>query len=213
MQSSVTDFLSMANNEKVIRDYHALTMNMPAKMDGRIVVTNERVILYGTERRFFGASRAHWVNEIHIDKVKGTDVLVSYIYNIAQIVAGIFLIILAFFLMIIGDGFSEDFFIFIIIILFIAGIALILTSLRKTFWVNIKAEHIPGIEIGGTKRSLQIMGTKAGPDAVQLAQEIGALIIDVQKNPDAVLRRIHKHQKKVDDQAPPPPPTEEEMWE
>lgn len=174
-------------------------MNFPARMDGRIVVTNKRVMLYGSDRSLFGTSSSNWVNDIHIEKVKGTDVFVSRKINIGAIIAGIVLIVL-------GIVFALIIPIFFILslIFIIGGIILILSSISRSFWVTIKAEHIPGIEIGGMRKGLQIMGIKAGPHAVLLAQEIGAIILNVQNNPKYKPERIIEHE------VPPPPPMQQD---
>ncbi len=179
----------LGTEEVVVKDYNAAIMKRPQKMEGHIIITNKRAILYASTRGMLGTSREYMLSDVHLDEVKGVTAYVGTKRSLSNIILGIFLLIFGLIVTFIGvqsvgDYYSRgigEFFIIFGLILIIIGIILALWK-TKSIYVHIKAARVPGIEIGVVKKGpIQITGAKPGPDADRMVYEISAVIADLQK--------------------------------
>jgi hypothetical protein len=186
---SVRDFINLAKDEVVIREYHALRIIFPFKLDGNICLTNKRAILYGKTQSFMGFGTSQVANDIHMDVIKGAEIFSESGIHFIWLVIGIILAISGF------TGGMQNTPSFLI---FLGGLALIALSILlkdKGFYVNIKGQNLPILGIGREKYSIFtnfMMITQRGRDADALIRELGALILDIQMRGEEVLREIKK---------------------
>ena len=179
----------LGSEEAVVKDYNAVIMKLPHKMEGHIIITNKRAILYARTLGALGLSKEYLLSDVHLDEIKGVTAYIGNKISIANIIVGIFVLILGFFMAVIGieelsyyySSGAGAIFLLIGFIFLIIGIILMLLR-TKSIYVHIKAARVPGIEIGAMKKGpIQIFGTKPGPDAERMVFEISAVISDLQK--------------------------------
>ena len=175
--------------EVEVKDYNAAIMKRPEKMEGHIIITNKRAILYAFTIGFLGTSKEYMLNDVHLDEVKGVTSYIGTKRSLSSIIAGIFILLFGLMMMVIGFQNAQSYYnsnsaevpVIFGLILIIIGIVLILWK-TKSIYIHIKAARVPGIEIGVIKKGpIQITGTKPGPDAERMVYEISAVIADLQK--------------------------------
>lgn len=198
----ITDFLKLSKGESVIKDYFVFKARTPQKMEGHIAVTNKRVILYGIETPPPKAENSILINEVNIDKVKGVDVFVSPATlkrKTVEMYLGFVYVFFGIAIPLASGGAAA-----VAGLLAVLGIFVIIFSFRKRFWINIKTTGIEGITITGSKHGGHIGGIKIGPDGVQFAQEIGALILSIQQGAGY---DFESPREEVEETKPTPAPT------
>ena len=185
---SVRDFINLAKDEVVIREYHAMRVLFPFKLDGNICLTNKRAILYGKTESFLGLGSSQVANDLHMDIIKGSEVFAETGIHYIWLIIGIFLAITQ-----LGSLQSTIGF-----LLFLAGLALIALSVLlkdKGFHVYIKGQDLPVLGIGRERYSFLtsfFLLTQRGRDADALIRELGGLILDIQARGEEVLRDMKK---------------------
>jgi len=179
----VQDFIQFAQGEVLVKEYRALRIRKPQRLEGNIAVTTKRVILYG---KATGMGKSQLSMDIHIDKVKGTDIFSESRPRWGLVFIGILLFLFgAAPLMLLGIPNQTE----LGIILSIIGLILIVLGFlfpERTFALAIKAENLPSLEISRERYS----EVRQGPDADDMLREIGALILDVQLQGEAILKDI-----------------------
>jgi len=91
----VQEFITFTEGEVLVKEYQALQIVKPQRLEGNIAVTNKRVILYGKETGFdLGFGKSQLAMDIHLDKIKGTDVLSESRPNRSFIILGIILLVI-----------------------------------------------------------------------------------------------------------------------
>jgi len=187
--ASVRDFINLAKDEVVIREYHALKVIFPFSLDGNICLTNKRAILYGKTQSFLGFGTSQIANDIHLDVIKGAEIFSESGIHFVWLILGILIAYSG-----LGGGLQNT----TSFLFFLVGLALIALSILlkdKGFYVNIKGQNLPILGIGREKYSFFttfFMITQRGRDADALIRELGALILDIQMRGDEVLREIKK---------------------
>jgi len=174
-----TEFITLAEDEHIIKEYEAAKMIAPYKLDVNIALTTKRVVFYGRGNSWFGLGENRLVNEVHINKIIGTNVFNGRSFSLIQLIIGA-LIALAGLSSISnrepGNG----------IIILIVGIIIIIYSIKTTFSVEIKAETTTPISVGKERASI----TKPAKDSELLVKEIGAMILDIQLNGAELLENL-----------------------
>lgn len=181
---SVRDFINLAKDEVVIREYHALRVIFPFKLDGNICLTNKRAILYGKTESFFGFGSSELANDMHMDVIKGAEIFAESGIHFIWLIVGILIAFSGLPFLQRTEGF----------LMFVVGLALIALSILlkdKGFYVNIKGQNLPPLGIGRESYSFFtsfLLITQRGRDADALIKELGAMILDIQLRGDEVHR-------------------------
>ena len=179
----------LGTEEIVVKDYNAVIMKLPQKMEGHIIITNKRAILYSFTNSMLKLAKENFLNDVHLDEVKGITAYIGSKRSLANIIIGIFMFLFGLIMIFVGIRISQSYYIdtspgfFILLgIIFIIVSIILMVWRTKSIYVHIKAARVPGIEIGATRKGpIQIMGTKPGPDADRMVYEISAVIADLQK--------------------------------
>lgn len=177
---SVRDFINLGRDEVIIREYNAVKILAPTKMDGNICLTNKRAILYGKTEAFLGLGTSQIASDIHMDVIKGTEIFAEAGIHFWWVLAGIIAVIFGI------TNLQES----INLLIFLAGLAAIAFAIlrkEKGFKIIIKGQNIdPPLSIGRERYSV----AQRGPDAEALIRELGAMILDIQMRGDEVLKDI-----------------------
>lgn len=166
----------MAENEKVVRQYHCSNIRHP-KCDGYLTVTNKRVMFQAK------ASTSRISKEVVLDSVSGLDCYYGLNVNVGGIILAVFCIIASF--RCFGSGESL---VVIGLLLLVLGIVLLIFSLRKCFFLSIYSSKANGspISIGGGPRTLvgngalYSLASEPTEDTDRMMNELGALVQDLQ---------------------------------
>jgi|GEM_PF-3066586 len=186
----VEDFIKLATDEILIKEYQALTILQPQKLEGNVALTNKRAIFY-THKQGLGESQL--AMDIHLDQIRGINLLEELRIRWWIVVIGIILSLIGV-TKLPGDQFNF----FLGIILIIIGIIVIVLAFvkrNKTFLLEIKASDIPPLSIGRENTLL----IRPGPDIDALIRDIGALVLEVQHNPAGIsdIENVLKQQETV----------------
>ncbi|MEM4259004.1 MAG: hypothetical protein QXL17_07650 [Candidatus Thermoplasmatota archaeon] len=184
--SVTNEIIFLAEGEKLIREYHVGKVRFPAKMDAYLSVTNKRVALLtkgGILRKSYST------NEVHIDDVSGVDIMTAP-RNILMVIAGV--VVLAIGLLLMFANLTDLIYLLFDLIFLTAGAVIIKLYLsnRFLFIVNSKATKpafamaSPFMVRKGVRNGFGVFIGKSGPETFKLAQEIGAVILDVREKGD-----------------------------
>ena len=174
-----TEFIILAEDEHIIKEYEAAKMTAPYKIDVNIALTTKRVVFYGKGTSWFGLGENRLVDEVHINKVIGTNVFNGRTFSLIQLIIGALIALYG-----LTNLFGRDS--GIAIISLIVGIVIIIFSIKTTFYVEIKAENTSPISVGKERASI----TKPDKDSDLLVKEIGAMILDIQLNGTDLLEKL-----------------------
>ena len=183
--------VKLSDDETVVKDYHAANIKKPSKGEAHVILTNKRVIIN------YQTSQNNLTNDVHIKEVRGADVSWS---TANRRKLGISIAVIGIIILTSGISASSSPFggsqamipmLSIAIPLMAMGAYYIFKS-KTTFVIKIHTKAISenlfihnisnsflerGLERGG---SISMDGT-AGPDAKTMANEIGVIILDIQK--------------------------------
>lgn len=199
----IEDFIRFAEGEKLVREYKALSIRKPMKLEGNIAITNKRAIVYGMEQ---GLKKAQIAMDMHLDVIKGTDV-----YHVTKprwfiLIVGIIIAMIGF-SMISWDvdtysskssypyktsySKSSDDMIESIFGILLLAIGIILCAVaffypNRMFYLEIKGEGLPSLTISRDK-SFWVL---PGPESSKMIREIGALILDTKLLGDTIFENI-----------------------
>lgn len=205
----IEDFIRFAEGEKLVREYKALSIRKPMKLEGNIAITNKRAIVYGMEQ---GLKKAQIAMDMHLDVIKGTDV-----YHVTKprwfiLIVGIIIALIGFSMISLGgdtyssrdlspysyspysqSSYSKNYndsgdFIYSLIVLAVGIILCVLafTYPNRMFYLEIKGEGLPSLTISRDK-SFWVL---PGPESSKMIREIGALILDTKLLGDAIFENI-----------------------
>ena len=184
--------LKYSDDEIVVKDYHAANIKKPSKGEAHVILTNKRVIIN------YHTSQSNLTNDVHIKEVRGADVSWATARRrklgiVAGVIGMIFIIsgISASSVPITGQM-TLMVMLAMGIPLLVVGAYFILKS-KTTFVIMIHTKAISEnliihnisnsflertLEGGGNRISLE---GNPGPDAKEMANEIGVIILDIQK--------------------------------
>jgi uncharacterized membrane protein len=209
--TSIVDILKLSKGESLIKDYFVFKAKYPQKIEGHVAVTNKRVVLYGVNPN---AEKSRLINEVNVNQVKGVDVFISPTslkYKMIWQCVGFVFMLLGIALPVLASASSETgepgpVAALGVIIIWIGIFLIIISTFRKMFWINIKTTGMDGIITSGSKHGGHIGGIKIGPDGLQFAQEIGALVLNVQQVVGFVPESTGEGEKEAEEETTPTPP-------
>lgn len=215
----VAEFIKMAEGEKIEREYHIAKRGVIFPVNAFLAVTNKRIAIFTT-----GESLAKHLslNETRIDKVSDIDFHIKPM-NIVGVILGALLMMFGLVLLLLEiAGIAQaggNLFMIGFVMLFV-GIIMIGVSMRRRFMLIInvtslysgKPEIIIGDPVSLRKPPFSIgygvvMGYP-GMDAVKCAQELGALVLDLQRKGESRIAggSTAATVSAVSSTLPPPPP-------
>lgn len=183
VRKNVEDYVTLADDETVVKDYYAAAVKKPTRGEAHVAVTNKRVILY------VWTHETTQVNGVNITDVLGTDIYWSTRQR-RKFGTGLFLVGL--FGTIILPLLNPFFLSILLITLPMMAIGIYYIVKKRTSFAivtNIKAatgalyfysypKNI--LEKGLSPEKLELEAAP-GPDASVMAKELGALILNLQK--------------------------------
>lgn len=182
----------LAEGEKVIKDYRCSELKFPyPKCEGRITVTNRRVIYHGEGGTTFPSNI---VQSVDLQDIKGVSTYYGTNFNWKLIFIGVILIILG--LMSTGFASSTSYYAqsmvssstsMLILLLWFVGGLLLFFGIQRIFFLNIFSTATnPIVSVGGLPMSIfgnnAVFSISAKPsvDTDLMMHEISALIMDLQ---------------------------------
>jgi len=198
--SSVADYVKLAEEEKIIKDYNALKKPQDAK-EGHLCITNKRVIMYSYGTRL-KPKQVRTVCDIQINCVRGVDISSKGV-SLIRIIAGLILLLIG----IAFDALTKFNLTFVLfsLIPIAVGLGLIYLGIRhRGFFMIIDVDAVTPamLMFAGTGWSMKhlsflLIGKAPGPDADILKQEFGAIILDTQIGRESLLSQTigEKQQK------------------
>ena len=198
----LTEFVNLAKDEKIIKEYEAAKMTSPYKLIVNIALTTKRVMFYGKESG--NINKNQLLDEVHINKVIGTEIFKGRRPNFIQLIIGIIISLFSIGLLIDLSGRAssaateaswyaasyapsmEEWFIAIIVL--IVGIVIIILSIKSEFHIVIKAENTDSIVVGKERSSV----IKPAEDVEALMKELGAMILDIQLHGEGLLEKTEE---------------------
>lgn len=90
--ASVSDFIELAPNENVVKEYRSFRMKKPQNAIVNIAATNMRLILYGQSSRGRKTGRPTLTQEIRIEDIRGVEIYEKERPKIILIILGLFFI-------------------------------------------------------------------------------------------------------------------------
>lgn len=192
IKKNVSDYVTLADGEVVIKDYYAATVKKPTSGEAHVAATTKRVILYVWTKESFQ------VNGANIADVLSTDIFWSTRrrrkLGIGLLLVGLFVsIVSALNTIVISYIYLYDTVIYLIVVIvpmLVIGIYYVIKK-RTTFSVIINIKAATGsLYFNSYPRNILEKGlnpgriefhARPGPDASLLAKELGALILNMQK--------------------------------
>jgi hypothetical protein len=182
IKKNITDYVTLADGEVIIKDYYAATVKKPSHGEAHIAATTKRVILYIWTKESFQ------VNGANIADVLSTDI---YWSNRRRRKLGIVLLLVGFFLSLwplINSLYLPT--LLIALPLLAIGIYYVIKK-RTTFSIIIHIKAATGSLFFNNypqnvlekklNPGMIRFEAKPGPDANVVAKELGALILNMQK--------------------------------
>ena len=202
--SIIGEYVKLAEEERVVKDYYALRKPRGAK-EGHMCITNKRVIMYSFGGLLKG-KEVKTICELQINSVRGVDVS-SKGFSIAKIVIGLVWLLIGGWIFLMYKGAlpptdTTGLIWFAIAVGMIAlGLYLIYSGIfAKGFFMMVDVDAVtPAMWMvagsGWMRFRGQFMvqapfileGKKPGPDAEALKQEFGAIILDTQIGRESLL--------------------------
>ncbi len=155
-------------------------------MDAYLSVTNKRVALLakgGILRKSYST------NEVHIDDASGVDIMTAP-KNMLMVIIGAAVLIIGLLIMLTGISNPGNFLFGLIFLIAGAVIIALFSSDRFLFIINTKATSpafamaSPSAARKGARNGFGLFIGRPGDQTFQLAQEIGAVILDVREKGD-----------------------------
>ena len=180
-----TGELVLAENEKVVRQYQCSNTKQP-RCTGYLTVTNKRILFQAQ------AATSRIAKEVVLDSVSGLDCYYGLNINIGNIILGALLVIFGLFALFINDSLAP-----VGLILIALGVVLIVSSIRKSFFLSIFSSKANGspISLGAGARSLVGNGalyalvSEPTADTDRMLNELGALVQDLQTLGDHAIEK------------------------
>jgi hypothetical protein len=183
-------FLALAEDEKWVKRYHVARQHYIWPVDAHLGVTNKRLILYSEG----GLSKIYSMDEVRIEKITGVDFSIKP-RNMILLIAGLIFAVIGLILAVVGimDLRNNNALFSIGLMLFIGGMGLLIAGLMRKFRLLVGVtglyKEAPEFLVGdaksimksGTRFGLAMFMGRPGTDSVRCAQELGAVILDVQK--------------------------------
>jgi hypothetical protein len=201
----VGEYIKLAEEEKIVKDYYALKKPQGAK-EGHLCITNKRVIMYSFGSRL-KPKQVKTISELQINSVRGIDVS-SKGFGWVKIIIGLVLLLVDLWiwvmfrdLFVFTDVTRFIVFVVFLILLGFGATMIVLGIFAKGFFMIVDVDAVtPAMwMVAGTGwvkfRGQPVMvqapflleGKKPGPDAEALKQEFGAIILDTQIGRESTL--------------------------
>ena len=173
--TDIRNIVSFAKNEELLREYSAFRMFVPIRKKINLSITTHRLIVYSSDKSMLSFQQDALYQEINIHDVRGLEILQSKTYSVNLMMFFGFLSILGFLFQIfkglenIGIG---------LILGGIVGIVgcLFFPTRKFKFVVRGLTSNLNVGEFADIKPLIS-----DGPDLNKIVQELGALILEIQK--------------------------------
>ncbi|MGP8330320.1 MAG: hypothetical protein ACT6FF_08400 [Methanosarcinaceae archaeon] len=182
---SIKEIVNLSEGEQVIREYHAIEQyGILKKLDGKIALTNKRVIAYSKARWALGEHET--INENNLDGIEGVAIASGFDVSSSLLIAGIAAAIVGLIVMVSDEIIGG-------ILLLIGGIGLAILSFGREYKVEVRSNN------GGTGEPINYPFIKAkgymiakvcGPDADVLMKGLGATISDIKLRGEKLLEGL-----------------------
>lgn len=185
--ASVSDFIELAPNENIVKEYRSFRMKKPQNAIVNIAATNMRLILYGQSSRGRKSGRPTLTQEIRIEDIRGVEIYEKERPNIILAVFGLFFLASAALLTtdhlpsvyrilenILGDGSYGT------LIAGVLGIILFASAFlfrNREFDILVKGNS-SNLNTGMFSEKTVF---KEGIDSPRILRELGSIIIQIQK--------------------------------
>ena len=172
-------FVKLTEGEIVIRNYSVSKVMFPP-MKGYLMVTNKRIVLYGS------AFKSRIYQEVQIDSIGAIDSFYGFGINVFMLAVGLVILFArAFYMDEVGRYMNSTgkFYMFIFLIV---GLFFVIFAFHNSLIIQIKSNKATGIGIhyGKTQTygvtSILLKG-RAGQDTDLMMSELGAILLDVQQ--------------------------------
>jgi hypothetical protein len=181
-------FVKMTDGEVIIRNYKVSRVLFP-RMQGFLMVTNKRVILYGS------AFRSRIYQETQIDAIGAIDSFYGFSINWFMLIGGFILMMTqsavtnSGFMRHAGAGSA-----FASFLLLVIGLALIILAFHRSMIIRIASSKATGIGIYYGKfntygASSILLHGRAGEDTDRMMSELGAIILDLQQSGNIAIEK------------------------
>ncbi len=204
--ASVSDFIELAPNEIIVKEYRSFKMKKPQNAIVNIAATNMRLILYGQSSRGRKSGRPTLTQEIRIEDIRGVEIYEKEKPNLLLIILGLFFLASAALLYInrlpsvyrileniLGNG-SHG-----IIITMILGLALLGSAFifrNREFDILVKGNS-SNLNTGMFSEKTVF---KEGIDSPRILRELGSIVIKIQKDRERLKNELNA---KAAPRAPP----------
>lgn len=182
---SIKEIVNLSEGEQVIREYHAIEQyGILKKLDGKIALTNKRVIAYSKAKWALGEHEA--INETNLDTIEGVAIASGFDVSLKLLIAGIAAAIIGLSIMALGEIVGG-------ILPLIVGIVLAILSFGREYTVEVRSNN------GGTGEPINypVIGARGymiakvcGPDADVLMKGLGAMISDTKLRGEKLLEEL-----------------------
>ena len=182
---SIKEIVNLSEGEQVIREYHAIEQyGILKKLDGKIALTNKRVIAYSKTRWALGEYET--INENDLDGIDGAAITSGFDVSLSLLIGGIAAAIVGLIVMVSDEIMGG-------ILILIGGILLAISSFRKEYAVEVRSNN------SGTGEPINYpcIGAKGfmiakvcGPDADVLMKGLGATISDIKLRGKKLLEEL-----------------------
>ncbi|NMG82767.1 MAG: hypothetical protein GIS02_01000 [Methanosarcinales archaeon] len=182
---SIKEIVNLSEGEQVIREYHAIEQyGILKKLDGKIALTNKRVIAYSKARWTLGEYET--INENNLDGIEGVAIASGFDVSLSLLIGGIAAAIVGLIVMVSGEIIGG-------ILTLIVGIVLAILSFGREYAVEIRTTN------GGTGEPINYPFIRAkgfavakvcGPDADVLMKGLGAMISDIKLRGEKLLEKL-----------------------
>ena len=186
--ASVSDFIELAPDENVVKEYRSFRMKKPQNATVNIAATNMRLILYGQSSRGRKTGRPTLTQEIRIEDIRGVEIYEKERPRIILIIVGLFFLASAGLLAadrlpsiyrilegILGNGSYG------VLITVAVGIIIFASAFyfrNREFEILVKANH-NNLNTGMFSEKTVF---KQGIDSPKILRELGSIIIQIQKD-------------------------------
>ncbi|WP_421909944.1 hypothetical protein [Methanolacinia petrolearia] len=186
--ASVSDFIELAPNENVVKEYRSFRMKKPQNATVNIAATNMRLILYGQSSRERKTGRPTLTQEIRIEDIRGVEIYEKERPRIILIIVGLFFLTSAGLLAadrlpsvyrilegILGNGSYG------VLITAAVGIAIFASAFyfrNREFEILVKANN-NNLNTGMFSEKTVF---KQGIDSPKILRELGSIVIQIQKD-------------------------------
>ena len=182
---SIKEIVNLSEGEQVIREYHAIEQyGILKKLDGKIALTNKRVIAYSKARWALGEHET--INENNLDGIEGVAIASGFDVSLSLLIAGIAAAIVGLIVMVSDEIMGG-------ILILIVGIVSAILSFGREYKVEVRSNNSgtgEPINYPFIKAKGYMIAKVCGPDADVLMKGLGATISDIKLRGEKLLEKL-----------------------